>query len=151
MLQSELHQVQLRETQLQNEVKESERLERQSHENREGINSDRLRVKEVEARLLQANEPVEAVKAEQKAFDASHQVRVSGLQQAAQEINLEIDKLEASAHSADESVSDTPPFDSLIRWLGTSRSKVPVNSNDVRKRLLIFKKQSNVAWKIPKG
>ncbi|KAG8832048.1 DNA repair protein rad50 [Serendipita sp. 399] len=109
MSQSELHQVQLRETQLQNEVKETERLEKESRDNQEGIKSDRLRIKDVEARLLQANEPVEAVKAEQRTFDASHQVRVSGLQQAAQEINLEVEKLDAAMNNAEEYIKEQGP------------------------------------------
>ena len=58
----------------------------------------------MEAKRIQANEPLEVVKAEQRAFDTQHRTRVNEAQQQLNEISMSIQKLDDASQSVEEYV-----------------------------------------------
>lgn len=132
---SELHQLALQQNQLENEVKESERLERQMAEDHEAIAAARSRIKDVEQRLSQASEPVEAVKSEQAAFTIKHNSRVADANQQLQAVNLSIDKLDSASQSVEEYIKDQGP-----RKLKDCREKVIDHQEAIQQSLADIEK-----------
>ncbi|PVG02753.1 putative RAD50-DNA repair protein [Serendipita vermifera] len=103
---SQLHQTQLRENQLLNDMRESERLEHQIKEDQLAIETARSRIKEIDTKVIQLKDPEESIRAEQRAYNAQLAGRVSKAQDDLQEVKLSINNLDTVAHSVDEYIRD---------------------------------------------
>ncbi|CCA77996.1 probable RAD50-DNA repair protein [Serendipita indica DSM 11827] len=109
ILQTELYQLQIRERELRTEIQEGKRLEELTATYTEEIKKSRMKIKDLDAQLARANEPVDALVREQEKHHSLHKARVNEAQEAIQAIKSDLDRLDLAAGTIEEYLRNQGP------------------------------------------
>ncbi|RPD62360.1 hypothetical protein L227DRAFT_34009 [Lentinus tigrinus ALCF2SS1-6] len=91
---TELHRLELEESECRNQLRDKDELERRIEEMKTEIAAANIRLKDLDSRIADAQAPIEKLEREHKELERELNAKISQAQQASQDLNMNADKLE---------------------------------------------------------
>ncbi|OBZ71496.1 DNA repair protein RAD50 [Grifola frondosa] len=101
---NDLHRIQLRESQLKNQMQARTALEQRVEEMRQEISVANAQIKDLDAKIKDASDPIDQLDREWQAMQQELAVKISQAQQASQEFNKSVDQLDRMNRAVEDYV-----------------------------------------------
>ncbi|KAL1950586.1 hypothetical protein VTO73DRAFT_5710 [Trametes versicolor] len=94
-LETDLHRLELEESQCRNQLRDKDELERRIAEMRAEISAANVRLKDLDAKIADAQAPIEKLEREHKELEREMNAKIAQAQKTSQDLNMSADKLES--------------------------------------------------------
>ncbi|TBU46351.1 hypothetical protein BD309DRAFT_1078711 [Dichomitus squalens] len=94
-LEADLHKKELEESECRNQLRDKDELERRIEEMKAEIATAQIRLKDLDTKIAEAQEPIEKLEREHKELERELNAKILQAQKASQELNMGADKLES--------------------------------------------------------